>query len=477
MTGETRMTQPLAEVLEIRGDGMPSDTDVEISGSDPVFAAPFRIGETGAAVLAGVGVAVSDIWELKTGRTQKVSIDVRSAAAAMCSMSYLQQKRPDGLFAAIENEQQAAALTITEPWLTRDGRWFLPHFVLPNLKERVLGVLGCEPYPDSVQKAVARWDALDLEAAIADAGACGAMVRSNAEWLEHPHGKVLQSKPIVEITRIGESDPEPFPEGSRPLSGIRVLDLTRILAGPTAARTLAEHGAEVLMVAAEYLPQITGCVMDTCHGKRSCFLDLDLPEEAAHLKQLILDADVFSEGYRPGALEGRGFGPEELAELRPGMVYVSISCFGEDGPLSHRAGWEQVAQCVTGICMDYDVNRPRIMYVPACDYMTGYLGAYGALLALARRAREGGSYHVRVSLCQSGMFLYRQGKTACAASGTSIADAVSGAELEALRTVSETGHGQLRHLGPVLNLSETPPYWAIPTPVLGADQPVWLNAA
>ena len=337
----------------------------------------------------------------------------------------------------------------------------------------MLGVLGCEPNPESVATAVAQCDALDLEAAIDEAHACGAMVRSNAEWLDHPHGQVLKSKPIVEIIKIADSDPKPFPEGNRPLSGIRALDLTRILAGPIAARTLAEHGADVLMVTDEHLPQITEHVMDTSHGKRSCYLNLKTAEDAAQLKNLVRGADVFSQGFRPGVLSGLGFGPQDVAEICPGIVYLSISCFGADGPFSHRAGWEQVAQTVTGICREGGAGRPGLLPAAACDYTTGYLGAYGVLLALARRAREGGSYHVRVSLCQSGMFIYRQGKTEFAEPDMELSDV----ELGALRIDSIPATGPLRHLGPILALSETQPHWSRATPTLGADTPEWLDAA
>jgi crotonobetainyl-CoA:carnitine CoA-transferase CaiB-like acyl-CoA transferase len=471
------MKTAFEEVMDIRGAGPAGDGQVEITGADPVFSTPFKIGETCAAVLAGVGVAISDIWALKTGRSQDVAIDARHAAAALRSAIYMQQPNADGAFAPVVNDNHEAMLKITQPWPTKDGRWFLPHFGLPNLKERVLGVLGCEPNPASVAGAVAQWDALDLEAAIDEARACGGMVRSNAEWLAHPHGQALAAKPIVEIFKIGDSDPEPFPTGGqpqddRPLSGIRALDLTRILAGPIAGRTLAENGADVLMVAAEHLPQIDEHVMDTSHGKRSCYLNLKTTEGAAQLRELARGADVFSQGYRPGMLAGLGFGPEDLAEIRPGIVYLSISCFGADGPFSHRGGWEQVAQTVTGLCHDGgDGDRPGLLPAAACDYTTGYLGAYGVLLALARRAREGGSYHVRVSLCQSGMFIYRQGKTAFAEPNMDL----SSAERDALCIDTQTAQGPLRHLGPVLGLSETQPHWTRPTPVLGGDRAEWLE--
>ena len=465
------MKTSFEDVMDIRGDGLPGDGEIDITGADPVFSTRFKIGETCASVLAGIGVAVNDIWEMRTGRRQTAAIDARRAAATLRSASYLQRPGPDGAFETVVSEDHEAMRRITQPWPTKDGRWFLPHFGLPNLKQRVLGVLGCEPNPESVATAVAQWDALDLEAAIDEARACGAMVRSNAEWLDHAHGQALASKPIVEIIKIADSDPEPFPAGDRPLSGIRTLDLTRILAGPIAARTLAEHGADVLMVTAEHLPQITEHVMDTCHGKRSCFLDLKTRDDAARLMGLVRGADVFSQGYRPGMLSGLGFGPEDLAIARPGIVYLSISCFGADGPFSHRAGWEQVAQTVTGICNEGGVDRPALLPAAACDYTTGYLGAYGVLLALARRAREGGSYHVRVSLCQSGMFIYRQGKTEFDEPDMDL----SGAELDALRIETTPAYGALRHLGPVLHLSETAPHWVRPSPVLGADEPAWLG--
>lgn len=465
------MATALDEVMAVRGLGMPADKEIAIHGADPVFSTHFKIGETCAAVLGGVGVAISDIWELKTGRRQNVGLHVRHAAATLRSTTYLQRPALDGHFKPVINEKHEAMIRITQPWPTKDGRWFLPHFGLPHLQRRVLNVLDAEPNPDSVAKAVSRWDALDLEFAIDEARACGAMVRSNEEWLALPHGQALARKPIVEIIKIGNSDPEAFPTGDRPLAGVRALDLTRILAGPIAGRTLAEHGADVLMVTAETLPQIAEHVMDTSHGKRSCFLDLARAEDAATLRALAGQADVFSQGYRPGALANLGFGPEELAARRPGIVYVSISCFGAEGPFSHRAGWEQVAQTVTGICNEGLPDRPALLPAAACDYTTGYLAAYGVLLALAKRAREGGSYHVRVSLCQSGMFIYRQGKAAFA----ELAMELSPAELDAIRIETSPKAGPLRHLGPILRLSETPPRWIRPTPELGGDAPEWLE--
>jgi hypothetical protein len=464
-------TTALREVLAVRGGDAPPDGEVTIAGADPVLDTRFRIAETLSAVVAGVGVAIADIWETKTGRRQKTTVGVRHAAAAIRSAYHLQRPDADGTFKDVVNAEHAVTRSISQPWATKDGRYFLPHFGLPNLRERVLRVLGCEPTPESVAKAVGKWNGLDLEQAIDEARACGAMVRTNDEWLAHPHGKVLAAKPIVEIIKIGDSDPEPLPKSDRPLGDIRVLDATRILAGPMTARTLAEHGADVLMVNAAHLPFIPEHVTDTSHGKRSCFLDLRNSEDAAAMRKLVASADVFTQSYRQGALAKRGFGAEEVAAIRPGIIYVTISCYGPDGPFSHRGGWEQMGQTVTGVLHANGDTKPKLLPAPACDYTTGYLGAYGTLLALARRAREGGSYQVRVSLCQSGMFIYRQGKIAPEVPAASL----TAEELDSLRIESLTAAGPLRHLKPLLQLSETPPRWDRPTPKLGADKAEWLD--
>jgi len=481
MIAEGSMTSQMtpdafAELMALRGLPHPAADEVSITGGDPFFRTPFRIGETVAAALAATGVAANDLWALRTGRRQRIGIAVPHAAASLHVVNYTRRREADGAFHALPMSPNLQHMfSITQPWPTADGRWFLPHFNLPHLERRVLDVLRCESTPAAVGAAVARWNAAELEAAIADARACGGMVRSREEWLTHPQGAFLATRPVVEISRIADSPPEPPSPGDRPLSGIRVLDLTRILAGPTSARTLAEHGADVLMVTAPDLPQVPEFVRDLSHGKRSCFLDLRTAEDADRLATLAREADVFVDGYRPGRLAGRGFGADDLARLRPGIVVVSINCFGAGGPFAERAGWEQVAQCVSGIALTHGgmtgADRPKLAPAPMCDYLTGYLAAYGAMLALGRRAREGGSYHVQVSLCQSAMFYQRQGLV----DGFDDAPEQLEAEtLESLCVAEHSGYGELLTLGPVLRMSETPCRWDRPTPRLGGDAPMWL---
>ncbi|WP_233611968.1 CoA transferase [Amycolatopsis sp. WAC 01376] len=477
-----RKTGAFDELMALREGPLPASGEVTISGADPLFASPFRIGSTLADALAARAVAANDLWELRTGRRQKIAVDVRAAAATALGgedMTLVRgadgEYRPAPLSPAVEH-----MVSLTQPWPTADDRWFLPHFNLPHLERRVLDVLRCEPTPASVRDAVATWKADDLEEAIAAADACGGVVRTPEEWSAHPQSAYLAARPVVEITKIGDSAPESPPGGehaTEPLSGVRVLDLTRILAGPTAALSLAEHGADVLMVNAPRLPQVPPFVRDTSHGKRSTYLDYTAVDEAARLRELVGGADVFVEGYRPQRMEAHGFGPEELAELRPGLVYVSVNCFGSGGPFGHRAGWDQVAQAVTGACVIQgnaaDDGRPQLTPVYLCDFLTGFLAGYGAMLALARRAREGGSYRVQVSLCQSSMLVQRQGLI------DDFAEApgrLTTGEFERYAVIEEnTVYGDLKSLGPVIRMSETPPRWSSPTPRLGSSPAEWLE--
>ena len=463
------------KLMAIRGLPLPDKGEVSITGSDPVLNTHFRLAATASAAIAGIGVAVNDLWELKTGRRQSIAIDAVAATAALKSKNYFQAKNTNGTFENVTDASHEANRGLTGIFQTKDGRLLLPHFGLDHLRRRMLGLLQADANTDSIAKAVAKWDALELENAIDEARVCGGMIRTNEEWLQEPHGKILAAKPVVEIIKIGDSEPEPMPTGDRPLSGIRALDLTRILAGPITGRTLAEHGADVLMVSAPHLPQVWSYVADTSHGKRSCYLDLRDESEKQTLLDLVKTADVFSQGYRPDKINQMGLGPEALAEIRPGLVYVSINCYGADGPFSHRAGWEQIAQIMTGIAAEGVQSstgyKPKTLPAAANDYITGYLGAYGTLLALARRAREGGSYHVRVSLCQTGMMIYDQGKVSALPENLNLGIS----DVDSLCIESDSHLGRIKHLAPVLSLSETRPYWALATPKMGSNDPRWLG--
>ncbi|MPZ24513.1 MAG: hypothetical protein GEU28_13500 [Dehalococcoidia bacterium] len=288
-------------------------------------------------------------------------------------------------------------------------------------------------------------------------------------------GQSRCSLPLLEIERVGDSPPEPFPAGNRPLSGVRVLDLTRVLAGPTCARTLAEHGADVLRIGTDLLPNNETQIIETGHGKRSTVLDLTAAGGIEQLRSLARTADVFSQGYRPGSLAARGFGVEDLAKLRPGIVYVTLSAFSDVGPWSHRRGFDTLVQSVSGICDDYVVDgQPRLLPVSVLDYITGYLSAFGVMAALGRRARDGGSYHVRISLAQASWWLTHLQRIDPAQVAKAPRD-LTPERIAELSIESQTPFGRLTHLGPIAQLSETPGRWELPTVPLNHDTPEWLK--
>ena len=460
--------QAFDELMSIRGLGKPTET-IGILGADPVLSTRFALGETSADIMLAIGVAINDLWELRTGKRQDLQVKVEHGAAILRSYQYLVVDNKD-----IKSEflRQIGRQGISTPHPSKDGRYFLPHMGLPHLAEKILKILDCPFDLESVVRAVVRWDALELENAVAEVGACGAMVRGSDEWLTHPQGMALAGRPVIEIIKIGESDPEPLSDDAptRPLSGLRTLDLTRILAGPTCARTLAEHGADVLMVTAEHLPQTRFFVADTSHGKRTTFLDFNDQGQKQTLIDLVKQADVFSQGYRPGVMSKHGLSAEELAEIRPGIIYTSMNCYGYDGPFADRAGWEQLAQTVTGIAAEQGGDKPALVPAAACDYTTGYLAAYGTILALGLRAREGGSYHVRASLCQSGMFIQRQHRVDYEHDDMEIDPQL----IEEITLETQTPYGRMKHLGPVLKLSDTPARWDVPSSPLGTHEAVWL---
>jgi crotonobetainyl-CoA:carnitine CoA-transferase CaiB-like acyl-CoA transferase len=460
----------LRTILPIAGWSDDSAAAVEFFGGvDPILPTPFRIGVAGAASLAATGLAAAALWELRTGRRQTVAVDVRQATASLRSGHYM--KLGDGQVEASRN-------SIMGVYPTKDDRWSYLHCNFPNHRAAALSVLGCAEDRDSVTRAVATWNAADLEEAIIAAKGAGGMVRSNQEWARHPQGIAVAALPLMELIRIGDSPPEPLRQGNRPLSGVRVLDLTRVLAGPTCARTLAEHGADVLKVTGAHLPNLGYQEFDTGHGKLSAFLDLRQPRDIETLRGLVRQADVFSQGYRPGSLGARGLSPEELCAVRPGLVYVSLSAFGHAGPWADRRGFDTVVQSVSGITVRQaeavpgTTRGPEFYPVSAIDYCTGYLMAFGAMVALARRAREGGSWLVRISLAQVGKWIVDLGEVPAAKlSGVPAEFAVE--EIEAWSTLSDTPSGRLRHLKPVVKLSETPPYWGRPSVPLGYHPPDW----
>jgi len=454
----------LRELIRFAGLAGPQAGQIQITGDDPVFPTPYRIAACGAAAIAAAAYAAAELWRLRAGRRQPLSVDARAAAAALRSNRYLQV---DGSTPHGPRDPLSGFFPV------REGRWISIHCNFPHHRDAALRVLGAMPEREAAMRASAGWDGLELEDAIHAAGGCAGLARSASEWAQHPQHTAVAAQPLLEILRIGDAPPEPLPPGARPLAGVRVLDLTRVLAGPTCARTLAEHGAGVLKISGPHLPDSGAYELDTGIGKRAAQLDLRAARDAATLRRLAASADVFSQSYRPGALAGHGFAPEDLARTRPGIVCVSLSAWGGSGPWRDRRGFDTIVQTVSGMALaSGDGAQPKYLPVSAIDYVSGYLMALGTMAALARRAEEGGSWLVRVSLARTGRWIADQGRIDA---GALLGVPEDLAEEEIARLTMETGspQGRIRHLRPVALLAETPARWTRPPVPLGHDRAVW----
>jgi crotonobetainyl-CoA:carnitine CoA-transferase CaiB-like acyl-CoA transferase len=454
----------LADLWTLAG-GAPSALEtVTLTGTEPVLPSSFRVAASAQASIAATGLAAAEIWKQRSGAAQGVSVDMVHAVAECRSERYLRRdgKPPPPTWDPTAGVYRAGG-----------GRYVRLHTNFRHHRDAVCKVLGCEPDRDKIQAALLQWDGEAFETAAYEGGAVVSLMRSQDEWLATPHAQALASLPVLTIEKIGEAPPRPWSAGDRPLSGVRVLDLSRVIAAPVAGRTLAAHGADVLLVYGPNLPAIDWLTIDTGRGKRSAFIELKSEAGRATMRDLLAQADIFSQGYRPQAFAKLGFSPEEVAKLSPGIVYVTLSAYGHAGPWTGRRGFDSLVQTSTGFNhaegAAAGVEGPKELPAQMLDHATGYLMAFGAMMALARQRREGGSWHVRVSLAQTGRWLWNLGRVD---NGFAQADLKSDAAEPFMEDVP-SGFGTLHALRHSAILSKTPAHWARPAVPLGTDKAEW----
>jgi crotonobetainyl-CoA:carnitine CoA-transferase CaiB-like acyl-CoA transferase len=374
---------------------------VEVAGEDAGLL-PSRLPCTSAmvAAVAASGLAVSALTAARTGSApQPVALDAGHVALAARSERYAAPA--DGVPA------QDMFAPLSRFWRTADG-WLRLHTNYPWHRERALRVLGCGDDPDAVARAVAERPGSQLEEDLAAAGALGFAVRTPAEWAEHPQGRAVAALPLATWRTAGQGAWRPAPAPA--LQGVRVLDLTRVLAGPVATRTLAAWGADVLRIDSPRLPEIPAQALDMLSGKRSALLDLAVGADRERFTELLAAADVLVHGYRPGALDRYGLSGAELAEQQPHLSVVSVSAWGPDGPWSGRRGFDSLVQCPTGIAaVEGEEERPGALPAQVLDHGTGYLAAAAAVLSLAGAARGEPVRHTQLSLAQTAHWLQQPG--------------------------------------------------------------------
>ncbi|MBO1075091.1 CoA transferase [Roseomonas marmotae] len=435
---------------------------LDLAGAEPALPSSFRVGTAAQASIAAMALAAAALHRQRGGPAQRVAVEMRHAAAEFRSERLL---RIDG------HEAPELWDAIAGLYPTADG-WVRLHTNFPHHRDGVLRLLGVGNDRAEVARALLGRQALAFEDAAAAAGLCVAALRSFAEWDAHPQGRAIPDWPL-RIERIGDAPPQPLPAGTRPLEGIRVLEMTRIIAGPVAGRALAAHGADVLLVTGPHLPAVAPLVIDTGRGKRSAQLDLRVPADLARLEDLLRQADVFLQSYRPGALAARGLGAQRLAALRPGIVCASLSAYGTEGPWRDRRGFDSLVQTASGFnaaeAEAAGERKPRPLPAQALDHASGYLLAFGILAALHRRAVEGGSWQVSVSLAGTGRWLRGLGRL----EGGFAAPDPTRAELADLLEESDSGFGRLSAVRHAARMEATPAFFARPSVPLGTDAPEW----
>src|SRR5882757_4568839 len=328
----------LADLWTLAGGEVSALDAVTLRGEESQLPSSFRVAAAQASI-AAAGLAAARIWKLRSGQTQDVAVDMRHAVVECRSERYL---RVDG------RPPPPTWDAIAGIYKTRDQRFVRLHTNFRHHRDAVCTVLNCKPERDDVQAALMQWDAEAFETAAYAAGGVVSMMRSYEEWSATPHAAALAELPLISIEKIGEAAPKPWPKGDRSLAGIRVLDLSRVIAGPVAGRTLAAHGADVLLISGPDLPAIPWLTIDTGRGKLTSFVELRSEAGRRVMRGLVAQADIFSQGYRPQAIARLGFSPEEAARINPGIVYVTLTAYGHAGPWAERRGFDSLVQTTTG---------------------------------------------------------------------------------------------------------------------------------
>lgn len=433
------------------------------TGSGELVSA-FRVTDFATAAIAAAGVAVAELLPTSTGRLPAVRVDRR-----MVSLWFGTSLRPQGWSLPPQWDP------IAGNYRGRD-RWIRLHTNAPHHREAALAVLGCGADARSVAHAVARWDAIALESAIVERGGCAAAMYSMQEWSAHPQGQSVAAEPLLHFRTGTEVITNHWqPSGNRPLHGIRVLDMTRILAGPVATRFLAGLGADVLRID-PYGWEEPNTVPEVVLGKRCARLDLKDRTDRATLERLMCDADVVVHGYRSDALDRLGIGAERRRQLNPAMVDVSLDAYGWSGPWRCRRGFDSIVQMSTGIAeagmRATGKDEPVQLPVQAIDHGTGYLMAAAAIRGLTTRLKLGVGTEVRASLARTAAELRLRAEPVAEA-----IPIVPEGPADLAETVEQTSWGPARRLHPPLRIDGAPVSWRHPASALGSSAARWLSSS
>lgn len=422
----------------------------------------FAVSDLAQASIGVAGSALASLVALQSGdRSPTVTVD-RDGASAWFHSSI----RPIGW------ELESVWDAVAGDYASRDG-WIRLHTNAAAHRAAVLAVLDVPEDRAAVSQAVGRWSAEELESAVVAHGGAAAAMRSLAQWREHPQGRSVAREPLVwsQRTSVAVRPEAPFGQEGRPLAGLRVLDLTRVLAGPVATRLLAGWGAQVLRIDPPDWDE-PSVVPEVTLGKRCARLDLRSVEAKTVLLELLAGADIVLHGYRPDALEHLGLGDDVRQSVRPGLIDVSLDAYGWSGPWKNRRGFDSLVQMSSGIAdagrLATGAQQPVPLPVQALDHATGYLLAASALTALVQRALDGMGSQWRTSLARMAELLISTGTPNANVEAFAAPKRPLPTEL-----IEHTSWGDAHRLAPPLIVRGAPLQWALPARRLGSDPAQW----
>ena len=447
------------------------------AGMDPIRPTHLKVGSVSAAVTAANAITTAILWRKRTGESQDIHVDLRKA--------YVTQSPWQDILAdctLINGTRQMFGGSVgqlgTYILPTRDARWVVLTSLYASNTERICALLDSGILPLQLERATRKWDSQELERAAQDAGVPLVVCRTREQYHLTEQYQQHMATPLIHIEKIGDSAPEELPSGLRPLSGLRVLGMVHVVAGPATMRQLAAQGADCLNLnTLDWIEEPT-IFWQSDAGLRQAYLDARMDGSKKAIYELVKDADVFVENLCPHLAARQGFSAETLAQHRPGIIYVEQKLNSRKGPWADWAGYDFTAAGMTGMLCDLgSADQPQLPHGVnvICDFLTGYLGAIGVQAALLRRAVEGGSYRVSVNLAQTVMLEQAIGLV----DNTTLLKLDSlGPDHQPIKPNLQTGQtsfGEFTRMGSQVEMTKTPEFWADPMiHPIGSSRPVWL---
>ncbi|MGB0507722.1 MAG: CoA transferase [Pikeienuella sp.] len=432
------------------------------------IASSFPVSDIATAAYGALALAGAELLQLRGGPTFNPTVDRRQAGLAMAGNTYL----------TVDGTPPVEWDAITGYYKCQGDGWVYLHGNFPHHRDGLLTLFGVPAEKAAMAAKLSTLTAQQAETMGQSAGLCVMKLRTRQEWQAHGQYFALKSSPVVAITSLASGQNNlPALSANKPLCGIRVLDLSRVIAGPMAGRALAELGADVLRVGADGLPYFPALAIDTGFGKRWTHIDITRTKGRNSLAGLIAEADVVIDGFRPGALAAKGFSPKEMVDINPNLTIATLSAFSDIGPWANRRGYDSYVQSGVGLTAPIvQGDAPVRLPCQPLDYLSGCLIAFGTTRALAQRLITGGTHQVEVSLARTAMWFWDMADQIGAEPDQPDENlSITGAKSEKRLRQLKSSQGTLSALAPPYGYKEDELIWSGPPPLIDADQPEWLS--